>query len=101
MLVALIHGLGAGLLSGRLGAFLVAVSVTWALNRRLTFAGRTTRAKGREYGLYVSIQSVGAVINILVYGVALLSFEAFRWLPWQPVRRSPWCSISLRCFVYR
>ncbi len=53
--------------------FPTAVTVTWYLNRRWTFAARGAPAgKGRDYWRYVLVQVVGAASNYAVYAVILL-----------------------------
>src|SRR5262245_27782687 len=61
----------AGPLWGRVASFLVAASVTWALNRRFTF--RSTRG-GASIVPYVLLTSVGALINIGVYRLWIGAF---------------------------
>ncbi len=56
-----------GLYSGRAVSFFLAVTATWYLNRRITFIHHTSPARGCEYVLYLSTQTVGAVINLGVY----------------------------------
>ena len=61
-------------------SFSAAVTVTWALNRRWVFA--RTHDATREYGAYLSVQAVGACINLGTYALAIL---ALPWLARVPV----------------
>jgi putative flippase GtrA len=73
---------GWGLYSARAVSFTLAVTVTWYLNRRITFAGRATPHRGREYGRYLSTQTIGALINLGVYVIVI---EALPMLATRPV----------------
>lgn len=56
----------------RLLSFAGAVTLTWALNRRVTFADRRSDAWLAELGRYVLAQSLGAAINYGIYSAILL-----------------------------
>lgn len=56
-----------GLYPGRAVSFALAVTVTWYLNRRITFASHAAFDRGREYGHYLTTQIIGALINLGVY----------------------------------
>ena len=77
ILLSLLQWLGGfDLVTSRLGAFAVTVSITWWLNRRWTF--RSDATVFSEWLRYVAVNGVGAVLNLgiffwLVYGVAALS----------------------------
>jgi putative flippase GtrA len=55
----------------RVPSFLVAVLITWALNRRHTFAGRGLQRRSAEAFLYTTIQAGGALINLGIFGACL------------------------------
>ena len=55
----------------RIPSFLTAVLITWALNRRHTFAGRGLQRRSAEAFLYTTIQGGGALINLGIFGVCL------------------------------
>jgi putative flippase GtrA len=55
----------------RIPSFFTAVLVTWALNRTHTFAGRGLQRRSLEAFLYVAIQTCGATINLVVFGLYL------------------------------
>lgn len=52
-------------------SFAVAMSVTWALNRRYTFRSARRIAVHREYARYALIQGLGTAINFAVYAMML------------------------------
>jgi putative flippase GtrA len=55
----------------RFPSFLTAVLITWALNRRHTFAGRGLQRRSTEAFFYTAIQGGGALINLAVFGICL------------------------------
>ena len=59
----------------RIVSFLVAVFVTWLLNRTWVFktAEGQTRGKKREYFNYFAVQSFGALINLGVFATLIAS----------------------------
>lgn len=63
-------------LISRFGSFLIAVGVTFILNRRFTFA---RRARSRPLVYFVG-QGIGAAINMLVFAAVIWHPI---WLPWQ------------------
>ncbi len=71
ILTALTNGLGSDPYPARALSFAVAVTVTWALNRSWTFTGRKNTHPARQYGLYFVFQIIGALINLLVFALAL------------------------------
>jgi putative flippase GtrA len=68
-------------------SFAVAVTVTWLINRRLTF--RSTRAseggRGREYGRYLTVQVAGALVNLGVFSGLVAGVPSLRTLPIVPL----------------
>ncbi|QFT93662.1 GtrA-like protein [Roseovarius sp. THAF9] len=52
-------------------SFAMAMSVTWALNRRWTFRGARRTALHREYAAYALVQGIGTAINFAVYALML------------------------------
>ena len=53
-------------------SFGMAMSVTWALNRRWTFRGARRTAMHREYAAYALVQGLGIAINFAVYALMLM-----------------------------
>lgn len=58
-------------MAGRVVSFLVAASVTWALNRSFTFRSRTT---AKSLIPYVTLTSLGALLNLGVYRIWISVF---------------------------
>jgi putative flippase GtrA len=58
-------------------AFTVAVTVTWLLNRRFTFAHHASPNWLREWLHYVAANSIGAVVNNGVYALLVLTVATF------------------------
>lgn len=81
VLVLLFHGLGWGHYAARGASFLVAVTVTWYLNRTWTFANRGGGKRGREYAAYFLVQVVGACINGAVYALGLALSPTMQAIP--------------------
>ncbi len=87
-------------LEARIVSFMAAVTVTWLLNRNATFSDRralraTTSAN--EYVRYVLTQSIGAAINLAVFGIALWMLPALRMHLLVPLALG---SIFALCFNY-
>jgi putative flippase GtrA len=55
----------------RIPSFLTAVLVTWALNRRHTFANRGLQRPSLEAIAYAAIQGGGALVNLVIFGASL------------------------------
>jgi putative flippase GtrA len=67
--------LGLGLRSGRVVSYLVAVTATWALNRRFTF-GASRRRAVIEWARFAITQLAGAAVNLGTY-FALVAASGF------------------------
>lgn len=67
VLTTLVRVNGWGLYEARALSFALAVTATWYLNRRFTFARRADANRKREYGRYFAVQTLGALINLSVY----------------------------------
>lgn len=65
----------------RVLSFLLAATVTWAWNRRHTFAHRASgRSPAAEWLHWMALMAFGACVNYAFYAVLLLSFETLeRW----------------------
>ena len=77
----LFHALGWGHYAARVASFLLAVSVTWYLNRTWTFAQRAGSNRRREYAVYFLVQALGAGINGAVYALGLALSPTMQALP--------------------
>lgn len=51
----------------RLVSFTVAATVTWLLNRSLTFAARAGRATIEQWRRYVAVNAAGAALNLAIF----------------------------------
>ena len=67
--------------AARAVSFPLAVSATFALNRAWTFRGHLRGAAFPAFGGYLTIQLIGAAINLFVYVLAIELFEPLRALP--------------------
>ena len=63
--------LGLGKYGGRVVSYLVAATVTWALNRRWTFAASRSADQKREWRRFVAFNLAGFVVNYGAYALAL------------------------------
>lgn len=59
-------------------AFSVAVTVTWMINRNWTFAEHASAKWRQEWIRYVAANSVGAVVNNLVFSLLIVTMTLFR-----------------------
>jgi putative flippase GtrA len=66
-LYVLVRLIGLGALEGRLLSYLAAATVTWFLNRRVTFAAARTDSAGREWARFVLLNVFGGAVNYAVY----------------------------------
>jgi putative flippase GtrA len=71
--------LGLGYYAGRIGSFLGAVSVTWYINRHITFRPGAGASVGREWWTYLLAMLPGGAVNYACYSaiVALLPEGTF------------------------
>lgn len=65
--------LGLGWPVARVISFSAAATVTWLLNRTLTFKDRSGTAKASEWRRYVAVNGVGAVLNLGIF-LALIQY---------------------------
>ena len=72
--------LESGLYVSRIYSFLVAVTFTWAMNRRFTFRSRNTALVG-EWLHFVIANGVGGLINLGTYTVLVASLPLFAMHP--------------------
>lgn len=78
VLTAAMAWLGLGPYGGRVVSYLAAVTFTWAMNRRFTFAGVDPRPRAAQWGRFVAVNGVGALVNYGTYAalVALVPLVA-------------------------
>lgn len=67
----LVHSFGADPLLSRLLSFPCAMTVTWYLNRRVTFAHAVSKHSGQEWFRYALVSVAGNLINFIVYAVSI------------------------------
>jgi len=75
ILSLLVYFFGSDPYLGRGISFPIAVTVTWYLNRNMTFAASPSADKKREWGLYFVVNSMGAGINFIIYSILLYSIQ--------------------------
>ena len=71
--VSLTRWAGLGLVSAKAVGFSLAVTATWAINRRFTFATRAHPHRFREWLRYVWANGLGGLVNNGVYLAAILA----------------------------
>jgi putative flippase GtrA len=71
-----VSALGFNLYAGRVVSFLVAVTVTWALNRVFTF--RHTGARAAQWLRFVCANSLGGAANFGVYALLVGTLSSMR-----------------------
>lgn len=76
ILLLLINILDVNIVFSRLISFLVAVFITWILNRNFTFFKKEESKKKKEYSLYLIIQTVGAMLNYFIF-IFLIQYNNF------------------------
>ena len=81
VLTALVQVAGWGPYESRPVSFIVAISLTWLLNRMFTFARRAGRDRRREYLRYLAVQIVGVLINFGVYAAVLRAVPQLQGYP--------------------
>jgi len=84
VLQLLVRVFGVSPFVARVPSFLVAVAVTWWINRSFAFRSereKRARAVREEYLRYLGVQTVGAFINYAVYACALLWRPEWQRLP--------------------
>lgn len=69
----------------RIPSFISAVLITWALNRRHTFAKRGLQRRSVEAFFYTAIQIGGALINLAIFGVCLALLPQLARIPVIPL----------------
>ncbi|QFT80429.1 GtrA-like protein [Roseovarius sp. THAF27] len=57
-------------------SFAVAMTVTWALNRRWTFRSTRRKSLHHEYAGYAAVQSAGIAVNFAIYALILSALGA-------------------------
>jgi putative flippase GtrA len=80
ILTALNGLLDIDLLRARLVSFSTAVTVTWLMNRHLTFAHRRSLGAAPEWARYALVNGIGALLNLSIFFWIIDLYPAFaRW----------------------
>lgn len=74
-MLALFMELGADPLISRVGSILIAMVVTWRLNRAITF-GASASSQVTEAGRYFTVAASVALLNYLIYAAIILIVPA-------------------------
>jgi putative flippase GtrA len=76
---------GMDAIAARAISFPSAVTATWLLNKRITFRDRNVQRRANRYALYFVGQILGALINVLVYVVAIRTWPTIAHRPLIPL----------------
>jgi putative flippase GtrA len=87
--------LGLQALPARLLSFAVAVTVTFSLNRRFTFADSAKTVSGPLLTGYWIVQSAGALVNLAVFLGLLYLNPDWKVRPWLPLALASLAALSL------
>ena len=71
ILTALMKNLDFGHYGARAISFTIAVTATWYMNRRWVFERNAVCMSSREYTSYLSVQVIGALINLSVFAAVI------------------------------
>ena len=82
LLLALQNLADVPLAAARLISFTTALTITWQLNRRFTFAGGANRPLIQEWGRYALTHGTGGLINL---GLFFVLVSALPGMPGQPI----------------
>lgn len=79
--------LGVNVYLARVCSFTVAVFVTWMLNRKWVFKveGPRTTTRTNEYISYLSVQVIGALINLGIFSLIIFYFSRLKAYPVIPL----------------
>ena len=82
VLSVLLHSTSAGFYLGRLVSFLCAATVTWFLNRTITFRGTGRRVRAHhEWLRFLFANSLGGLVNLAAYSLLVARVAAFAAAP--------------------
>jgi putative flippase GtrA len=69
VLYFVLYELDFGHYSGRVISYLAAATATWFLNRNFTFMHARSENRSREWARFVVLNTIGGMVNYLVYSV--------------------------------
>lgn len=109
VLTLLVDEAGWSPLPARLPSFLLAVSITWLINRYLTFSDRRAlrwQATALEYWRYLLTQGFGALINLGIFALLLWLVPRWNALPVMALAVASACAmvfnyLVMQGFVFR
>jgi len=107
VLTVLSAALGVDVFLSRFFSISAAVTITWLLNRKHVFGSdRTGTDKALEYGQYLTVQIIGALINLGLFALLVIRFPALREIPVVPLALAASVALvfnylSARYWVYR
>jgi putative flippase GtrA len=76
---------GWDILPARLVSFAMAVTCTWAANRFWTFKLSRHISLTREYIAYITVQVIGALINLAIFFALMEMYPLLRYFPLAPL----------------
>ena len=85
ILTLLYNLMDVALLPARLCSFAVAVTVTWSLNRRLTFPCAEDEQALRQWTRYATVNGIGALLNLAIFLWLVNRFDVFAAFPLLPL----------------
>lgn len=77
ILLFFVHIINLSIEFSRIISFISAVFITWLINRSFTFAKNTDFNKKKEYGLYFVLQTIGALINYVIFIILVRKYTFF------------------------
>lgn len=89
------------LVQARLCSFAAAVTVTWYLNRQHTFADRKDIRAVHEWGRYVAVNSIGALLNFGIFLLLAYRFTLFANWPIIPLAIASAIALFFNFFASR
>lgn len=101
LLMLLFHVFEFSHYGARAVSFLVAVAVTWHLNRNHTFVRRKSAHARREFSIYVVAQLLGVGINLGVYTLCITLNEAMRAFPERALAAGSITAMTFNFFAAR
>ena len=101
LLVWLSQQLDMDLVRSRIISFSAAVSVTWLLNRRLTFPDHASRRKFSEWIRYFAVNGVGALLNLGVFLLLIEGYPALQAYPLVPLAVAALLALVFNFFASR
>lgn len=101
LLMLLFHAFEFSHYGARTVSFLVAVAVTWHLNRNHTFVRHKSASGRREFSIYVVAQLLGVGINIGVYTLCISLNETMRVYPERALAAGSLTAMTFNFFAAR